>query len=738
MTKTSRPWKRIGLQLGILAGVGLALVGGVEPSRAAPACLEEGQCTYNKPLFLIALDYSTAMNAAFDGNSTRWERAVEAVEWIVEADNGYLQGYALLALMRFGHDPDVDQAGTTIAGDASGLVDGQKVDVSWYDELAPNKDYFHCNGQAVLSALAAMPPPLDGAPAGIGAWTAGALTRANSLFAAAVADHPQEVGPDARKQALIVITQGVWSDPENTQVLQPPAADPAPVAQDMWNNLAIPTYVMSVGDAAGKAQADALAAAGGTGQAHDGELQAFVDALKMLVQELINDIEPPICHAAMPRIMFLLDGSSSMLNVMGGSVHGAMGETPWDLLWDGGIAEAMYKGTPPLSGGSNSIETWAIVGGAVFGGDAPAEQKIVVDYAPCRHRTLDWALHPETSCEAPGCVDPWAGPPISWTFQTDEIMHPGPTTPVHSHMPRCDVDPQKPGACAGSGAFVHLGLELVRENLATYKTSCAQPNAAQTCDAQTKFYNVLIMDGTYDSDDAAVEASLTQLFADGVRTYVVGLGELAEEPEAVEQLTMMAAWGSGGALDFFAADSQVELQAALAQVLEHMYTELFAEVMVDPCCGGLNCGGLDGGEVGEPDPLPQPETETEGETEATTEATTNAGSDTSGGPATATTATTGEPTTGATSPDPSWGPTTVTPTSGPTSSPTTDGPTGGVPGESTSGDDAPTGTDSDGGAPGGDTAQEGCACTADTGASGLPAALLGLGLVGLGRRRRAR
>lgn len=98
------------------------------------------------------------MNAAFDGDSTRWERAVEAVTWIVEADNGYLQGNVMLALLRFGHDPDVDQPGTTIAGDASGLVDGQKLDVSWYDELAPNKEHFHCNGQAVMSTPTATPP----------------------------------------------------------------------------------------------------------------------------------------------------------------------------------------------------------------------------------------------------------------------------------------------------------------------------------------------------------------------------------------------------------------------------------------------------------------------------------------------------------------------------------------------------------------------------------------------------
>ncbi|WP_434419963.1 hypothetical protein [Nannocystis pusilla] len=433
----------------MLAGVGLALVGGVEPSLAGPVCVEEGQCTFNKPLFLIALDYSTEMNAAFDGDSTRWERAVEAVTAIVEADNGYLQGNVMLALLRFGHDPDVDQPGTTIAGDASGLVDGQKLDVSWYDELAPNKDYFHCNGQAVMSALTAIPPPLDGAPTGIGAWTAGALTRAKSLFAAANADHPQEVGPDAREQALIVITQGVWTDPENTQML-PPAADPAPVAQDMWNDLAIPTYVLSVGDAAGTAQANALAAAGGTGQAL-AELQAFGDALKMFVQKILNELEFPDCRPAYPRIMFLIDGSSSMLNVMGDSVHGAMGETPWDLLWDGGITEAMYKGTPPLGDGMYSIERWAIVGGAVFGGDAPAEQKLIVDYAPCRHHSIRDAIYPVTACVAPGCDDPWGGPPISWSSWTDEVMYPEPATTVQSHVPRCDVRSAEAGRVRGLG-----------------------------------------------------------------------------------------------------------------------------------------------------------------------------------------------------------------------------------------------------------------------------------------------
>ncbi|MCY1066591.1 MYXO-CTERM sorting domain-containing protein [Nannocystis sp. RBIL2] len=735
MKKTSRTWKRLGLQLGILAGAGLALVGGVEPSRAAPLCVEEGQCTFTKPVFLIALDYSTAMNEMFDADETRWQRAVAAVQAIVDGDNGYIQGTSMLALMRFGHDPDADQPGTTIAGDASGLVDGQKVDVPWYDVIDPDKTYFHCNGEAVKAALSAVPPPLAGAPAGIGAWTGGAMERAKALFAEVKADHPEEIGPKERRPALIVITQGVWSDQENTQVLQPPAADPAPVALDMWNNAAIPTFVLSVGDALGTAEAKGLALAGGTGQAVT-ETSLLGDALKAELQKIINQIEPPICAPAWPRIMFILDGSSSMLNVMGDSVHGAMGQTRWDLLRTGGIEQALGTSTPLLNGWS--FATWSVVGAAVFGDDAPAEQKLLVDYAPCRAGVFHWALDPQTSCEAPGCVDPWGGPPIAWTFQTDEIEFPGPTTTVQSHVPRCDLDAQKPGACSGSGSFVHLGLELVQGHLAEARASCMAVDAPVICDAQTKFYNVLIMDGTYDSDDAAVQASLEQMVSDGVRTYVLGLGELAALPEAVEQLTMMAAWGSGGALDFFpAGDSQVELQAAFAAIFEHMFEEAL-QTPVDPCCSGLNCGGLDGGgETNEPDPLPDPSdsdgtSSTTGETSSTTEA-----------PVTSTTSTTDASTTSAgptTDTSTSTAPTTDTPTSG---APTTDGPTtdepttGGQPGTSAPGEsgDEPTATDTDSGAPGGD-AQEGCGCTSGADGEGVLASLVGVGLLGLGRRRR--
>ena len=150
-------WKRIGVQLGLLAGVGLAFVGGSEPPTvdAAPVpCQKEGNCTFKKPLFGIILDNSSSMNEQFDANTTRWEGAVAAITSAIDFDNGYIAENFILGLIRFGHDPDPNVAGTKIAADTSGLVDGQKLDVPWYDDQAPNKPYIECtNGDAIIAAL---------------------------------------------------------------------------------------------------------------------------------------------------------------------------------------------------------------------------------------------------------------------------------------------------------------------------------------------------------------------------------------------------------------------------------------------------------------------------------------------------------------------------------------------------------------------------------------------------------
>ncbi len=76
------------------------------------------------------------MNDLLDANTTHWQAAVDAITQAVNFDNGYIAENFILGLIRFGHDPDPNLAGTTIPSDSSGLVDGQKLDVGWYDPNA--------------------------------------------------------------------------------------------------------------------------------------------------------------------------------------------------------------------------------------------------------------------------------------------------------------------------------------------------------------------------------------------------------------------------------------------------------------------------------------------------------------------------------------------------------------------------------------------------------------------------
>src|SRR5690606_40982313 len=65
---------------------------------------------------------------------------------LVTAQNGYFDDNMHMALMRFGHDPSPNSSGTTIPGDTSGIVDGQSLDVHWYDpNNGPDYPYYECN-----------------------------------------------------------------------------------------------------------------------------------------------------------------------------------------------------------------------------------------------------------------------------------------------------------------------------------------------------------------------------------------------------------------------------------------------------------------------------------------------------------------------------------------------------------------------------------------------------------------
>jgi MYXO-CTERM domain-containing protein len=735
-------WKRLGVQLGLLAGIGLAFVGGTEPPKleAAPKnCQAEGMCTFKKPLFGIILDYSTSMNTVFDqvNKTTRWDGAKAAIKTAIDSDNGYLAANMILGLLRFGHDPDPVNKGTTIPKDTSGITDGQKLDVGWYDP--DTKAYFECtNGDKINAALDALPAPINGALTGIGTWTKGAMDAMKAYIAQTKADHPAD--NNERLAIAMVVTDGEWTNTVGTMKLNPPDQDPAITAGDLYKNQGIPTYVVAIGEAQNKAFADTLALAGGTNAAIDAvDNAALVAALKQVIADVQKNVVAPVCTPGLPRIMVLLDASSSMLNVA--NKHAPEGVGGWEearqaLAGDmGSIFDVIVnKGQP--------VEDVVHLGLAVFGFNAPAEEKLIVQYGPCRKDNFAWALDPNTSCVAPGCVDPYAAPPIKWTFQDSSLLVPPPfDEKTLSHMPKCDASAQLPGACVGSGTYVHLGLELVKKNIGTYKTECAVDGYIYPCSDATEYINIIVTDGDYQSTDAQVKAPLESMFTDGITSYVIGFGDLVMNANSVIKLDNMAKWGSGGANKAFKAAEQADLEAALKTIIE--------KLTFDPCCKFNDCSFNVEPTTINPDPIPDDTTggsTTGGSTtmvdmttgttavdpSSTTDGTTDA---TTGNPLTSSTGdTTADPTTGA---DPTTSATGTGTSDGGTTTP--DPTSGGTPATASAG-----GTDTDGGSSSssggtdGGAGEEGCGCKVEdaNNTRGLLGTLFGLGLAGFIRRRR--
>lgn len=705
------------IQAGVLAGIGLAFVGSPPQAAPPPGCKAEGICTYLKPRLLFVLDYGTAMNFQFDAQSTRWETAFKFIDEIVDADNGFLVSNFMLGLLRYGHDPDGNTPGTKIPNDSSGLVDGVKLDVPMYDADAPGKPYFECTqGDAIHESMDNLAPPLYGVQNGIGSWTRGGLEFVAAYMQQAADDHPQD--QDKRLGMAVVITQGVWTSRNGAVKLLPTQDNPAIAADALFNNDNVPTHVITVGDAVGKPHADELAAAGGTlASVPVTDSQQLIDTFKQLLQELIADQVPPVCEVDEVRLMLLVDGSSRMLNTGDGIFNKAPpGVGGWDL------ARAALTGIDSLlhvdwTGSGLPLEDQMFVGLAVYGGNMPNEAEVLVQYGECLADNRTWALDPANSCDEPGCVDPYADAPITWTSQDGSQVPPHFDVQTLSHMPLCDQGLAPNKGCFGSEAFLHLGLERVQSNLTAYKAACLN-DVEGPCDEDTVFHNLLVTGGLYDSSDAEVQAPLEAMFAAGVTTYVLAVGEYSESPEAQANLAKLAAWGSGGQHPPFTAATGADLTGLLDAQVTAAYD--------NPCCAFVLC---DGGRPvrPEPDPLPEPDvidsssgpddtTTADDSTSATTPQTTTDVTTTSTTTATTTTTdleSTGSPPTSTTTEDPS--------------APTDGG------GEVTSGDDTSgDGEDSRTDIPADDTAD--CDCTSTDLGAGAPGLLV---LAALRRRRRS-
>ncbi len=402
---------------------------------------------------------------------------------------------------------------------------------------------------------------------------------AKAYLAKTVADHPGDMGK--RRAAFMVITDGKWTNPQGNMTLAPANQDPAITAGDLFNNQEVPTYVVAIGDAEGQMFADNLAAAGGTMKAIGAkDPQALIDALKAVIVKVQVDVVAPACAPGLPRIMVLMDASSSMLNHKMGAEQAPAGMGGWDLARDA-LAGDMSIFDIEVLNNNNHVEDLVHLGLSVFGHNAPAEEKLVVQYGPCRKDNFAWALDPATSCEAPGCVDPYAAPPIKWTFKDGSLIDPPNfDEKTLSHMPKCDFSAQQPEACVGSGTYTHLGLNLIQANIAAYQAECKMFDAVYPCDDQTEFINILVTDGKYNSTDAQVQMPLEAMHTAGITTYVIGFGDAVD----VNQLNKMADWGSGNLLDYYDANNQDQLEASLKEILE--------QLTFDECCNFNDCSPI--------------------------------------------------------------------------------------------------------------------------------------------------
>jgi MYXO-CTERM domain-containing protein len=637
-------------------------------------CPVEGECTFAKPNVLIAVEYSDAMNLPFDARTTRWEHVVQTLVEGLQPSSFIEQNFHV-ALLRFGHDPDPQQPGTPLPG--TDLVDGLALDHAWTDP--DTLEYLECQGPELLATLDALPAPV----AGTGAWTRGALVRVAELVEQTRAAKGEV--PDDRAYVTLVFTQGTWTNAEGDTPLEPAQDDPVEIAALLHDMLGVPVYVSEVGnDPVGEAAADALAAAGGTGSALQGTGE--FETLFEFLQDIADQVVAPDCTADRPRILIVLDASSSMLNLDGAPAP--QGTSAWDrarsLVVDfDGVLEGNVLGA--------FVTDFTLTGLLVSGGPVPEEQRVLVPYGRCYLDEFAWSLDPETSCEAPLCRDPWGAPPIPWTPSTTLAANAcgfdEPPVDIHSHMPRCDG----PGpACAGSGSFLHLGLQLAASYQAQAHAAGQEPDAELPTDDSTRYVNVLITDGYFgDSTDAQVQTALEAMFTGGITTRVIGIGELLGTPEFEAQLTAMAAWGSGGAHGPSYADDPSEVRLALVGLVEASMAE------ADPCCPYFDCHSI-------VECLDEEDDDSSGETESESDSTESESSESA----------TGE----------SESDSTETESSESDDSSASTGP----------GDEI--GDDSTGG--GIDLPDRGCSCTSEAPGSAAPASLILLALLGLRRRRR--
>lgn len=546
----------------VLALVRCGFVLGALASDAAAQgmCQPETECSVKKPNVLLLLDYSSSM-VGFENNpayfpagqavATRWDAQLDAARWILRYDGGFFADHTRLALARFAHDPQVMSPGTTLPTDTSfpPITDGFALDVPWNGS---DGAYLECRSsgiEAELEVLRGTPPPyirmsLD-PNAMMLTWTRGALRAARALIDGTRASHAGEPGEAERAYEVVLMTDGDWTCAD--QIGQGCDENPAPEAALLAASGAR-VHVVAFGDATMQPSLNEVALQGGTVRSIDAASpQGIIDALSSVLDGIRDSVIVPECTRRLPRVLVIMDGSSSMI------AGSAPGETNWDKArfaltgnpaasspGDPGYVEPVFSRAIAIDGRSVAIEDVIHLGLMTF--STAEDQRLLVGFGPCMRDNFAWAMDPATSCEPPGCTDPYGGYPITWTFKDSAVDRAPPfVRPTRSFMPACNM-PASGTSCVGQvpNTFTGEGLEFARAVVEQYKAAPAPFSA----DASTRYVNILISDGQTSAGSRDVQAPLRAMAAQGIDTYVIGFGSAADLDEA--QLDQYAAWGGTG------------------------------------------------------------------------------------------------------------------------------------------------------------------------------------------------
>jgi cysteine-rich repeat protein len=563
---------------GIFCAAAVALLLGSAPA-GAQTCFQESECTFEKPNVLVVMDYSSSMVEQTFGTRTRWVAELDAVRGLI--GNRNFTDDMHLALMRFGHDPGA-AAGTTLPGDTSvpPITDGVAIDVPFDD---PTGKYAECNAAALTKAVDGLPPPPSGRN-GIGTWTRGALDAALALVTKTRANHPTDT---RRVYEVVLMTDGDWNCKASSNKSTCPIDNPSAAAAALLA-AGVRVHVVAFGDGTTAVDLDTMAKSGGTGAALDAASpQELTAALGSVLQGVRDAVVVPECVGGLPRVMIIMDASSSML----------AGVLPGDSNWDkaryaiAGNRDAPNPGDPgyvtplfdrTLQIGSHTVAIEDVVHIGLMGFSFANKQKLMLQYSPCSRDNIEWAMNPYTSCVAPGCADPYTDPDTGLTFtsvSSDRGRNPPFVEPTTSFMPVCN--PGGAARCMGLvfNTYTGEGVNLARVNIARY-TSNSGPFQL---DPGTPFVNILITDGMTSPDDAVDPVPiLADMQANGVPTYVIGFGA----PTALDGAQLDAYAAAGGTGKAFTVDPS---RGGSADALAAQIASVIGGLKIDPCCQLNDC-----------------------------------------------------------------------------------------------------------------------------------------------------